>query len=204
MNIYKNSYKHFNFSVNKYKKDKKNSWNFFHCLKEKYENKFQKELILKYYKNYMNIDDIDIKIDKNINIIKIFGIGELNEEIFDLKENNYSVQEIYLNLDQDCNEKLLQNISRFKSLKKLYLFDRIYKNELFGFIDDILKLKLLDELFIKIYGKFSKDEINSIKKLLPNSSIQKEFEYNKNLLIIRKNYKRKNDDEIFNFTTKYK
>ena len=153
----------------------------------------------------MNIDDIDIKIDKNINIIKIYDNhnGELNDEIFDLKENNYSVQEIYLNLDQDCNEKLLQNISRFKSLKKLYLFDRIYKNELFGFIDDILKLKLLDELFIKIYGKFSKDEINSIKKLLSNSSIQKEFEYNKNLLIIRKNYKRKNDDEIFNFTTKY-
>ena len=164
MNIYKNSYKHFNFSVNKYKKRKQNEWNLFHCLKEKYEKNLKNELTLKYYKNYMNLDDIDIKIDKNINIIKIYDNhnGELNDEIFDLKENNYSVQEIYLNLDQDCNEKLLQNISRFKSLKKLYLFDRIYKNELFGFIDDILKLKLLDELFIKIYGKFSKDEINSI------------------------------------------
>ena len=55
----------------------------------------------------------------------------------------------------------MQNISKFKSLKKLYLFDIIYKDELFDFIEDILELKLLDEIFLKIYGNFSQDEMNS-------------------------------------------
>ena len=44
MNICKNSYKHFNFSVNKYKKGINNKWNLFHYLKEKYEKNNQKNL----------------------------------------------------------------------------------------------------------------------------------------------------------------
>ena len=65
------------------------------CFEEKYEEKENKDKILKLNLNLTNID--------NINVIKINGnsrkvnIDKINK-IFDIKNNNYSLQEINLSI----------------------------------------------------------------------------------------------------------
>ena len=152
------------------------------CLKEKYEEKENGNKVLKYYENsrdYNNISLNSANID-NINVIKINGksrkinIDKIND-IFDIKKRNYSLEEISLLFEskefigEKYYKSLMKNISKFKVLKKLFLYDPISYEKFKLFLDKISKLRLLEEISIKVDAKLC----NNIKEL--KDSIKKKF-----------------------------
>ena len=152
------------------------------CLKEKYEEKENGNKVLKYYENsrdYNNIILNSSNID-NIKVIKINGksrkinIDKIND-IFDIKKRNYSLEEISLLFEskefigEKYYKSLMKNISKFKVLKKLFLYDPISYEKFKLFLDKISKLRLLEEISIKVDAKLC----NNIKEL--KDSIKKKF-----------------------------
>ena len=80
-------------------------------------------------------------------------------------------------------------------LNKLYLFDCIPKCRIISFIENISKLKLLEQIYIISYEKLTDKEIKSIQKILPQTSIKVDIRNNKT--IITQNYVKDNGDDIF-------
>ena len=150
------------------------------CFEEIYEEKENKDKILIFYENCRDFNNIILTNIDNINAIRIDGnsrkinIDKINA-IFDIKKNNYSLQEINLSfvnngfIGENYYKTLIKNISKFKVLKKLFLFDHISIEKFKLFLDKISKLKLLEELYIKVDAKL----YNNIKEL--KESIKKKF-----------------------------
>ena len=169
------------------------------CFIEKYEEKKNKVKILKYYENRKDYNDISIKLSNivNINVIKInangrkINVDKINE-IFDIKNNNYSLQEIDLSFKyngfdgEKYYKNLIKNISKFKVLKKLFLYDPISIEKSKLFIDKISKLKLLEEIYIEVDAKLF-GNIKTIKELalkkIPLCIVEV---YNYTILVIKK------------------
>ena len=190
---YRFNIEHFNFNLCK---------NRIHSLEEKYEENKNKKKMLTFYKYYNYFKEINISMNDNLNVIKIGNYGYLNSDkinnIFNIKKNNYSVQQIYLNFKNKSEKyyyNLCTNISKFKVLNKLYLFDCIPKCKIMSFIESISKLKLLEQIYIISYEKLSNKEIKSIQKILPQASIKVDIGNNKTFII--QNYVKDNGDDIF-------
>lgn len=165
-------------------------------LIEKYEENEKNEFVLKKYKNTGFLNDVQNVSIKNLNSIMI--VNDKNREgkkielqkirsLFNLEENNYSVEEIQLQLNY-MEVKLIDNISKFKVLQKLILFAPIkQKKILFQFLEDISNLGWLNEFNIIFEGKLSDEEEGLIQELLPDASIYKKYESSKTIYI-RQNY----------------
>ena len=178
METARNGLKKYNYSVSHFNEDAKISNQI--CFVEIYEENEKKDKILKYYENCRDFNNINLTNIDNINIIKIDGnsrkisIDKIND-IFDIKKNNYSLQEINLSFKNNgfIGEKyyktLIKNISKFKVLKKLFLSDHITIEKFKLFLDKISKLKLLEELYLNVEAKL----LNNIKEL--KESIKKKF-----------------------------
>ena len=165
-------------------------------LFEKYVENEKNELVLKKYKNIGFLNELNNVSMENINTIMITNDKnrdgkKINAEkirnLFSLEENNYSVQEILLQLNY-MEIKLIDNISKFKVLQKLILFAPIkQKKILFQFLEDISNLGWLNEFNIIFEGKLSDEEEGLIQELLPDASIYKKYESSKTIYI-RQNY----------------
>lgn len=146
--------------------------------KEKYDNDK-----IKFFKNYGELNCLDVSIDK-LNVLRLRYNDEIKDkkfyqkkinEIFDIKDDNYSVQEILVNFKskEGFLDNLIKNISKFKVLQKLIIIDDIKDKKLyFKLIEDISKLVLLKSLSISCKEKLDKKQIKSIKKLLPKSLVE--------------------------------
>ena len=162
-------------------------------LTEKYEENEKNEFVLKKYKNIGFFNDLKNVSIKNLNSIMIIndknrdGKKIENEKIrnlFSLEENNYSVEEIQLQLN-NMEIKLIDNISKFRILQKLILFAPIkQKKILFQFLEEISNLSWLNEFNIIFEGKLSNNEEKLIQELLPDASIYKKYK----TIYIRQNY----------------
>lgn len=165
-------------------------------LMEKYEENEKNEFVLKKYRNIGFLNEV-----KNVNINNLNSINIINDKnrdgkkielqeirsLFFLEENNYSVEEIGLQLSM-MEVQLIDNISKFKVLQKLILFAPIkQKKVLFTFLEDISNLDWLNEFNILFEGKLSKKEEELILELLPEASIYKKYEDSKTIYI-RQNY----------------
>ena len=145
---------------------------------EKYEENEKKEKILKYYANVNGFDVGITSLDK-LNVIKLRDKGKklrLDKDkiknLFNILNDNYSVQEISLCI-KDFDETNLEKISKFKVLRKLVIKNSFKnKNCFIKFVKDISELPLLNIIILSFRGKLSKKEKQSIKKLLPESSIE--------------------------------
>ena len=200
MKTYQNGLKNYRFNVEHFNFDLCKTR--IHSLEEKYEENKNKKIMLTFYKNYNYFKEINISMNDNLNVIKIGNFGYLNSDIinkiFNIKKNNYSVQQIYLNFKNKSEKyyyNLCTNISKFKLLNKLYLFDCIPKGKIMSFIESISELKLLEQIYIISYEKLSNKEIKIIQKLLPQASIKVDIRNNK--IIITQNYVKDNGDDIF-------
>ena len=150
------------------------------------ENNFNEKLMTMYI-NRCGCDNDNNSVNKlslisNLNYIVLFSNKksslskkEINE-IFDIKENNYSVQHIIINLGKKEKffNKLIKNLNKFKVLKNLIIKDYIKnKANLMMIINNISKLKMLKTVKINFKGKLSYDSLNLIKKTIPDISFKK-------------------------------
>ena len=152
----------------------------FGCVKEVYEENEQRKIIIKNYYNLAQIKDVeDISLD-NVNILKLKNREKTNrkfdenqiEKILCIKENNYSVQEISLNLKY-FNENMFREISKFKTLEKICIHSKIKdKKNLMKFIEDLSQLNLLKIILLRFKGNLSSDDKKKIKNLIPKTKIE--------------------------------
>jgi len=162
-------------------------------LFEEYEENEKNEFVLKKYKNIGFFNDL-----KNVNIESLNTIMIGNDKdrhgkkieaqeirnLFSFEKNNYSVEEIKLQLTS-MDIKLIENISKFKVLQKLILFAPIkQKKILFQFLEDISNLAWLNEFNIIFQGKLSDKDEKLIQELLEDASIYKKDKK----IYVRQNY----------------
>ena len=167
---------------------------------EKYEENELGQKILKCYKNVEEVHDLDeIDID-NLNIIKIktkdreenFDMNKL-KKLFMIKENNYSIQEIGLDIEE-VDSTFLENISKFRMIKQIIIGDIIRDSKtLLKFIEEISKLYFLEKIGIIYYGNLTKNDKEFIKNKIKDIKIEQEGVYYN----ISKNFYIKNFDEYF-------
>ena len=168
---------------------------------EKYEENEYGHKILKCYKNVEEIHDLDeIDID-NLNIIKIktkdreenFDMNKL-KKLYTIKENNYSIQEISLDIEK-VDSIFLENISKFRMLKKIVIGGDIIMDSktLIKFIEEISKLYFLEKIGIIYYEKLKKNDKEFIKNKIKNIKIEKDGVH----YVISKNLYLRNLEEYF-------
>ena len=173
------------------------------CVKEVYEENEQRQIILKNYYNLAQIKDVeDISLD-NVNILKLKNREKTNrkfdenqiEKILCIKENNYSVQEISLNLKY-FNENMFREISKFKTLEKICIHSKIKdKKNLMKFIEDLSQLNLLKIVLLRFKGNLSSDDKKKIKSLIPKTKIESNGEIEQ----ISLNYDSYDSDKEFEY-----
>ena len=166
---------------------------------EKYEENEWGQKILKCYKNVEESHDLD-KIDiDNLNIIRIktkdregnFDMNKL-KKLFMIKENNYSIQEIGLDIEE-VDPTFWENISKFRMLKQIVIGDVIRDSKILRkFIEEISKLYFLEKIGIIYYGELTKNDEKFIKNKIKKIKIEQDGVH----YIISKNYYR-NFDEYF-------
>lgn len=152
------------------------------CIKELYEENENKQIVLKSYYNLAQIKDIeDLSLDY-ANVLKLKNREKKSrkleesqiEKILCIKENNYSIQEISLNLKY-FNENMIREISKFKTLEKICIQSTIKdKKKLMKFIKDLSQLNLLKIILIRFKGNLSSNDKKQIKNLISNIKIEGE------------------------------
>lgn len=167
---------------------------------EKYEENEWGQKILKCYKNVEEVHDLnEIDID-NLNIIRIktkdreenFDMNKL-KKLFMIKENNYSIQEIGLDIEE-VDPTFWENISKFRMLKQIVIGDEIRDSKtLRKFIEEISKLYFLEKIGIIYYGELTKKDEEFIKNKIKNIKIEQDGVH----YIISKNFYTKIFDEYF-------
>ena len=167
---------------------------------EKYEENEYGHKILKCYKNVEEIHDLDeIDID-NLNIIKIktkdreenFDMNKL-KKLYMIKENNYSIQEIGLDIEE-VDSIFFENISKFRMLKKIVIGDIIRDSKtLVKFIEEISKLYFLEKISIIYYEELTKNDKKFIKNKIKKIKIEQDGVH----YIISKNLYVRNLEEYF-------
>ena len=174
---------------------------FFHkCYKEIYKENEEGKKILKYFSNYNDIQTFhDILSLDNLNALKICDSGRnldknIFNKLFNIKDNNYSIQELYLDLNTKYinYDYLFKNIPKLKCLKRLNFINHVKNNKkLLTLIENVSKLPFLEKLKIEYFGKLSQKEINSIEKLIPFITIKDKDSYIK----INKGYYDSDDEQ---------
>ena len=195
MKKFKNGLKKYSFKLNGV--NDVTSWISCH---EKYEENELGHKNLKCYKNVEETHDLDeIDID-NLNIIKIktkdreenFDMNKL-KKLFTIKENNYSIQEIGLDIEE-VDSTFWENISKFRMLKQIVIGDIIRDSKvLLKFIEEISKLYFLEKICIIYYEELSKNDEKFIKNKIKNIEIKQDGVH----YIISKNFYIGNYDEYF-------
>ena len=138
--------------------------------------------------DYINNSVDNSSLISNLNYIILLSrkksnlkINDINK-IFDIKENNYSVQHIIINLGKKENyfQKLIINLHKYKVLKNLIIKDYI-KNEsnLLRIVKNVSKLKLLKTMKINFKGNLSNNSLNLIRKIIPDILFRKKENLNK-------------------------
>lgn len=195
MKKFKNGLKKYSFKINGF--NDVTSWVSCH---EKYEENECHNKILKLYKNVEEIHDLDeIDIDKlNVIVVKTkdreenLDINKL-KKLYMLKENNYSIQEIGLDIEE-IDSSFWENISKFKMLKQIVIGDMIRNSKtLLKFIEEISKLYFLEKIGIIYYEELTKNDKRFIRDKIKNIEIKQDGVH----YIISKNFYIKNFDEYF-------
>ena len=178
----KDGKKYFNIKLDGYKN--KSYCKFY---KEKYEEKN-----LKYFKNYDILNNYNVSMEK----LNFLGMGyhencdvEKINKLFELKDNNYSLQEIVLNFQNKKIDidNLFKNITKFRVIQNIVIFDKIKnKNKFMNFIEDISKLDLLNVIKLCCFDRLSAKEKDIIKKLLPKATVQ-DYSVEQNFDDVKKN-----------------
>ena len=170
------------------------------CFKEIYRENEEGKKILKYFSNYDDIQTFhDILSLDNLNVLKICDSGrnlDINvfNKLFNIKDNNYSIQELYLDLNTKYinYDYLFKNIPKLKCLKRLNFINHVKNNKkLLTLIENVSKLPFLEKIKIEYFGKLSQKEINSIEKLIPFITIKDKDSYIK----INKGYYDSDDEQ---------
>ena len=175
MEKYKNGLKDYYFSIigendmfrwHIYSEEQEENENENNKILKRYENSSSKD----YYKQEINVDNLtDIKIN-NANVNKL-------QKLFLINENNYKLQKISLQLYDyiDNNNNFLENISKFRVLKKIIIYFRnsIDTEILIQFFKDISKLYFIEIIGILYTGELSKNQKNVIKSLIKDIEIIK-------------------------------
>ena len=195
MKKFKNGLKKYSFKLNGV--NDVTSWVSCH---EKYEENELGHKILKCYKNVEETHDLDEIEINNLNIIKIktkdreehFHMNKL-KKLFIIKENNYSIQEIGLDIEE-VDSTFWENISKFRMLKQIVIGDIIRDSKvLLKFIEEISKLYFLEKIYIIYYEELSKNDEKFIKNKIKNIEIKQDGVH----YIISKNFYIRNSDEYF-------
>ena len=179
MNKYKNGLKCFTFE----KTLIKNSERVYHIIegfREDYSNRIIPAL---YFNRNEPLDIIDKSaLIKSVNYITFFGDENNNIEkkefvkLFDIKENNYSVQHIVISINKSKKyfKSIIKNIKKFKVLKNLIIKDYIDDKDIFfNFINNISEMKLLKTVKIRFKGKLDKVTLDLMKKNFPKFSFSR-------------------------------
>lgn len=179
MKKFSNGLKRFSFKMNG--SENNFGWG---CIKEIYEENENRQIILKNYYNFAQIKDInDISLN-NANILKLKNREKKSrkfdekqvEKILCIKENNYSIQEMSLNLKY-FNENMIREISKYKTLEKICIQSKIKdKKKLMKFIEDLSQLNLLKIILLRFKGNLSNNDKKIINKLIPNIKIESDGE----------------------------
>ena len=156
------------------------------------ENNFNKK-VMTLYINKNGFDYINNSVDNsslisNLNYIILLSRKKSNlkicdvNKIFDIKENNYSVQHIIINLGKKENyfQKLIINLNKYKVLKNLIIKDYIInESNLLRIVKNVSKLKLLKTMKINFKGNLSNNSLNLIRKIIPDILFRKKENLNK-------------------------
>ena len=92
-------------------------------------------------------------------------------DLFELNENNYSVQHIIISLGRTEKyfNKLINNIDKFKVLKNLIIKDYINKfDNLLGLVQNLSRLDLLKTVKLYYKGVINYKALKLISKSIPN------------------------------------
>ena len=155
--------------------------------KEKYEEKN-----LKYFKNYDILNNYNVSMEK-LNFLGMkyhenCDVEKINK-LFELKDNNYSLQEIVLNFqNKKINiDNLFKNITKFRVIQNIVILDKIRdKTKFMNYIEDISKLELLNVIKLCCFdGLFAKEK-DIIKKLLSKATVR-DYSVEKNFDDVKKN-----------------
>ena len=176
MNKYNNGLKCFTFEKSLFKNSER-VYDIIEGFREDYSNRLIPVL---YYNRNEPLDIIDkSSLIKSVNYITFFGDKNNNIEkkefvkLFDIKENNYSVQHIVISINKSKKyfKSLIKNIKKYKVLKNLIIKDYIDdKNIFINFIKDISDMKLLKTVKIRFKGKLDKATLDFMKKNFPKFS----------------------------------
>jgi hypothetical protein len=179
MNKYNNGLKCFTFEKSLFKNSER-VYDIIEGFREDYSNRLIPVL---YYNRNEPLDIIDkSSLIKSVNYITFFGDKNNNIEkkefvkLFDIKENNYSVQHIVISINKSKKyfKSLIKNIKKYKVLKNLIIKDYIDdKNIFINFIKDISDMKLLKTVKINFKGNLYKKQLKLIKKNIPNVTYTK-------------------------------
>jgi len=135
-----------------------------------------------------------------LNIVKIktrdreenFDMNKL-KKLFMIKENNYSIQEIGLDIEE-VDPTFWENISKFRFLKQIVIGDIIRESKILRkFIEELSKLYFLEKIGIIYYGELTNDDEEFIKNKIKNIKIEQDDVH----YIISKSFYKKNFDEYF-------
>ena len=170
---------------------------------EIYEENNKKEKILVGYKDmkiikYNNtffsslnsLNDIRVVLPNNDEMVKNKFI-----EFFNLNENNYSLRNLFLKMNNNINVgELFKNIAKFRVLQSLVVKDPIKDiKELINLVENILKIHSIEILNLYYLGKLSSEEKTKISQ------------YSQNILFVDANNEdiRKDNLIIFEADEKY-
>ena len=177
MEKYKNGLKDYCFSINA--ENDMFSWDIYSEELEENENnkilkRYENLSSEDYYKQEINIDYLNVIKINNANVNKL-------QELFLINENNYKLQEISLQLYDyiDNNNNFLENISKFRVLKKIIIYfrDDIDTEILIQFFEDISELYFIETIGILYNGELSENQENIIKNLNEDIQIIKTDDY---------------------------
>ena len=196
MEKFNNGLKSYSFSV--YRKNDGHGWNLY---SEDYEENQNNNKVVKKYEDMTSIDYNKEKISiKNLDYINCIAVNGKNlnkiEDLLLIEKNNYSLQEISLEINDNNFNYYLKNISNFRMLKKILVFfnKETDSDILIQLVKDISKLYLMETIAIKYKGNLSKNQKNIIKSLIKNCQIREDDSHFYPYYKIIKNYDIDSDD----------
>ena len=143
-----------------------------------------------FFSSINTLNDMSLVLPKNDEMVKNKFI-----EFFNLNENNYSLRNLFLKMNNNINVgELFKNIANFRVLQSLVVKDPIKDiKELLILVENIMKIHTIERLNLYYLGKLSSEEKAKISQ------------YSQNILFVDANNKdiRKHNLIIFETDEKY-
>ena len=133
--------------------------------KEKILVGYKDKKIIKYNNSFFSslnsLNDIRVVLPNNDEMVKNKFI-----EFFNLNENNYSLRNLFLKMNNNINVgELFKNIAKFRVLQSLVVKDPIKDiKELINLVENILKIHSIEILNLYYLGKLSSEEKTKISQ----------------------------------------